>query len=417
MKRTKLYTEEEKRSIIEEYINTAESSRSLGERYGINGSTIRIWAKQLNHCIIMSKKPSERAQTAAGASKNESDLLLEIKRLKKALEYSQLETEFYKEVIKVAEQDLGHSIKKKVQHRAIMNLIKDKPRRLGRLSMIAGLSRQAVYQFKNERIKVEYCEELICQKVLELRSVHKKVGLRKMLPSLLLFTQSIGIKLGRDHLYKILNNNNLLVYKTRSNKPITTMSKHRYKLYPNILKDLFPNGPNQVWVSDITYVGHKNRFYYLSLITDMYSRKILGYSFDTDLKASGAVCALHMALKSTGGKDLSCLIHHSDRGVQYCCNEYIALLKNNRIRISMTEKGDPLENPIAERVNGIIKGEYDLEKINKLSKLKSDLTSAIFHYNNYRPHSSINDLNPSQAHTMSGHIDRLWRSKRYHPAQ
>src|SRR5207253_6265873 len=125
----------------------------------------------------------------------------------------------------------------------------------------------------------------------------------------------------------------------------------RYRRFANIVRDFIPTGPNQLWVSDITYIHLQNGFAYLSLITDAYSRKIVGYCLLDTLAAAGPLMALKMALLNN--PEISDLIHHSDRGVQYCCDEYIHLLKKYGIKISMTESGDPLENALAERVNGI----------------------------------------------------------------
>ena len=219
--------------------------------------------------------------------------------------------------------------------------------------------------------------------------------------------------MGRDHLFNLLASRGLLVRKRSRRKTITTLSRHRYKKYPNLIKGFIPVAPNQLWVSDITYLPVAKGYAYLSLITDAYSRKIVGYCLRKDLQAQGPLSALQMALSQT--PDTSFLIHHSDRGTQYCCYEYEALLAHpdNRIKISMTENGDPLENAIAERVNGIIKGELLQEHYPDYETAAMDVKTAIGTYNYLRPHSSIDYLKPFEAHQTSGALQRKW--KNYYP--
>ena len=157
--------------------------------------------------------------------------------------------------------------------------------------------------------------------------------------------------------FSLLLDRGLLITKRKRRGCVTTFSRHRFIKYPNLIRDFIAIAPNQLWVSDITYIHLKDGFAYLSLITDAYSRKIVGFYLCRDLSAQGSLKALKMAL--TNNPDRIGLIHHSDRGVQYCCNEYVKMLSaKNKIKISMTENGDPLENAIAERVNGILKQEW-----------------------------------------------------------
>lgn len=173
--------------------------------------------------------------------------------------------------------------------------------------------------------------------------------------------QEHQLEVGRDSLFKLLFNYDLLVRKKKRSKPVTIHSFHRYKKYKNLIKELMTVSSNQLWVSDITYITLKNGFAYLSLITDAYSRKIVGYYLSKTLEAAESIKALKMALQNNPLQENP--IHHSDRGVQYCCNDYITILKNKNIKISMTEHGDPLENAIAQRVNGILKDELLQEHI------------------------------------------------------
>lgn len=218
-----------------------------------------------------------------------------------------------------------------------------------------------------------------------------------------------GIKMGRDALFSLLASEHLLVH-PRKRKYITTNSKHWYKKYPNLIKDIIPERPNQIWVSDITYIKTKNEFLYLFLITDAYSKKILGYRLAKNLDSIHAVNSLQDALIKTC-QPVSGLIHHSDRGIQYCSKEYTDLLKGNDILISMTENGDPLENPIAERVNGILKDEYLFNKLNNYNYLDyRQVGNAINKYNTLRPHLSCEMLTPEEAHKSQGQLRKMWKN-------
>lgn len=219
----------------------------------------------------------------------------------------------------------------------------------------------------------------------------------------------MGIKVGRDALFDLLASEHLLV-QPRKRKHITTNSKHWYRKYPNLIKDIVTDRPNQIWVSDITYIKTKDEFLYLFLITDAYSRKILGYRLAKNLDSIHAVNSLQDAIKNTC-QPISGLIHHSDRGIQYCSKEYTDLLRENAMQISMTEKGDPLENPIAERINGILKDEYLNDNPNNHSSLNArQVSCAIKKYNTLRPHLSCQMLTPEEAHKSHGLLRKMWKN-------
>lgn len=249
--------------------------------------------------------------------------------------------------------------------------------------------------------------------VLRHRAMQKRIGTRKLFHELEPFLCSHGIKMGRDALFTLLSERNLLVRKHKRRGPATTLSRHRYKKYPNLVKEFVPTAPNQLWVSDITYIRVAEKFAYLSLVTDAYSRKIVGYCLNESLSAQGPLSALKMALAAN--KSRQGLIHHSDRGVQYCCDDYITELQKGRnpITVSMTEKGDPLENAIAERVNGILKAELLQEYYPDYRSAAEEVLTAVSTYNHLRPHSSIGYLKPIEAHQLSGHLPRKW--KNYYP--
>ncbi len=215
-------------------------------------------------------------------------------------------------------------------------------------------------------------------------------------------------QIGRDSMFTLLAEYGLLLTKAKRRGCVTTLSRHRFKKYPNIIKNMIPLAPNQLWVADITYIHLISGFAYLSLITDAYSRKIVGFYLSKDLTVKGPLEALKMALSHT--KCTKNLIHHSDRGVQYCCDEYITLLENNGVKLSMTEKGDPLENAIAERVNGILKTELLEEVYINFETAQHAVAVACSTYNHLRPHNSINNLKPFEAHQIEGSIPRLWKN-------
>lgn len=222
------------------------------------------------------------------------------------------------------------------------------------------------------------------------------------------FLDAHNFQIGRDAFFDLLAEHGLLVRKRKRRGCITTLSRHRFKKYPNIIRGFIPTCPNQLWVSDITYIHMKNGFVYLSLITDAYSRKIVGFCLSETLAAKGPLKALKMALEEN--KNIQGLKHHSDRGVQYCCDEYVKQLLDKAIKISMTENGDPLENAIAERVNGILKTELLEEAYQNYSDAQWAVAKAVSTYNHLRPHGSIDNLKPVQAHQMCGQIPKRWKS-------
>lgn len=280
-----------------------------------------------------------------------------------------------------------------------------------------GLTRQAYYQSKNRVEKDLIEQEILLDKIGDIRKDHKRLGGRKLFFKLETFMHEHNIKMGRDAFFDLLRDNKLLI-KQRKRHHVTTNSNHWMKKYPNLIKDIEPLGPNHVWVSDITYWKTKGGHYYISFITDAYSRKIVGYHVADTMEAIESATALKMAIK-TLKISAEGLIHHSDRGSQYCSSMYVNMLKKEGIKISMTENGDPLENAIAERMNGIIKGEYLFDYLIKtLLNAKEVLKSVVKLYNEDRPHSSIGNAMPSQVHNNDTDIEikRLWKNY-YKPSQ
>lgn len=285
---------------------------------------------------------------------------------------------------------------------------------LNKICLWFGISRQAYYQSLHDTTVSCIKEELIVKYVRGIKKDHSKMGARKIYELTQPFLAQNKIKMGRDGLFKILKNNKLLV-RYRKSQIKTTNSNHRFKKYPNLIRNLVAKRPNEIWVSDITYwkIGHKKHLY-ISLITDAFSRKIVGYHLSESIETIEVIKALRMALSAfKGAESHSKLTHHSDRGIQYCSNEYVKLLQDNLVAISMTENGDPLENAIAERVNGIIKNEYlDGYDIDYFETAKTLLDHAIRLYNEERPHLSLNNKTPSLIHSEKSNskIKRLWKN-------
>ena len=245
--------------------------------------------------------------------------------------------------------------------------------------------------------------------VNKIRSDHPRIGGRKIYHLIKSDLEQQRIKMGRDALFNLLASEHMLIRK-RKRRHITTNSRHWYKKYPNLINGFAPNGPNQLWVSDITYIKTRHDYLYLFLITDAYSKKILGYRLSRDLGSRHAVKALQDAVVHVHKPNLK-LIHHSDRGLQYCCKEYVNLLQDYSIKISMTENGDPLENPIAERINGILKQEYlNNELKNGINITEKLIQRVVDNYNTKRPHLSCDMMTPEQAHVKSGVIKKRWKN-------
>ena len=281
------------------------------------------------------------------------------------------------------------------------------------------VSRQACYQHE-WRLAAEVFEHgVILDEIKSIRERHNRIGVRKLQVMLASFMQDNGIKMGRDALFSLLSSHGMLV-RNRKRHIRTTQSFHWLKKHPNLIIDFIPSQPNQLWVCDITYWKTTQSDFYISLITDAFSRKIAGYHLSLSLHAEETIKALKMALSGMkrvkGSNGFEQLIHHSDRGVQYCSSSYTNLLRRNNISISMTQSGDPLENAIAERVNGIIKDEYLLNyQCDTVEDARKQLERAVWLYNNERPHTSIGNLTPEYVNNQYNEIPkdsikRLWKT-------
>lgn len=273
-----------------------------------------------------------------------------------------------------------------------------------------GFSRQAYYQHGTRQLTGEEREQQVLSLVQGIRAEHPRLGGRKLHHLLQDQLRQRGIKMGRDALFDLLAAHNLLV-RRRKRKVTTTFSRHRFRKYPNLVRGLVLLRPNQVWVADITYWYTEGGCFYLSLLTDAYSRRIMGFAVAATLETVYCRCALEMALHQIPKRTGRTLIHYSDRGIQYCSQEYLAPLQAWGVQVSMTEQSDPLENPVAERVNGILKHEYlSHQPVRSLTEAQQVLEKAVFLYNYKRPHMSCDMLSPNQAHASHGPLERRWKN-------
>ena len=281
---------------------------------------------------------------------------------------------------------------------------------LSTLCGLFGKSRQGWYSQNWYNSKVALEEEVILKEVKEIRIKIKRIGVRKLYHMLQSTYLLHDIKMGRDKLFSLLRRENLLIQRTKRGSK-TTNSYHWLKKYPYLIENVEVIRPEQVWVSDITYIRLTSGFAYLSFITDAYSRKIMGYCLHPTLEAEGCLKALRQALTGRLYPNAK-LIHHSDRGVQYCSFLYTNELRLNNIDISMTLNGTPYENALAESINSTAKVDFDLKQtFNSYEEALSCVNQMVTNYNGLRPHGSIDYLTPNEAHLRSGKLKNRWKKK------
>lgn len=266
---------------------------------------------------------------------------------------------------------------------------------LAKACYLFGFTRQALYQYEKRQAKRYATLASVKVMVFDIRKELPKLGGKKLYSLLKPRLQKAGIKLGRDGLFSYLRQHNLLI-KPRKRYTKTTNSKHWLKKYPNLLKEKEIKQAEEVFVSDITYVESDEGVHYLSLVTDAGSRKIMGHKLSHDMKAENVVKALELAIKNRVTKKP--LIHHSDRGLQYCSAVYQTVLKNNQITASMTDGYDCYQNALAERINGILKQEFLIYRCKTFEELEQLIDESIDAYNRLRPHLSLGMKTPEAVH-------------------
>jgi putative transposase len=255
------------------------------------------------------------------------------------------------------------------------------------------MKRDAYYKYQVRQQQRKNLVSKVLEKVHEERIDQSRVGTRKLYEALRPSFETMQVKIGRDALFGILRDHNMLVRKKKAYCK-TTNSYHHFHKYTNLIKEIEVSHPNQVWVSDITYIRTVKGFCYLALITDLYSRKIVGYDISDSLELAGCLRALKLALRHA--RPAAGLIHHSDRGVQYCIHQYVNELKKRKIKISMTEENHCYENAVAERVNGILKDEFYLDQcFFSTSHACKAAKNAIEIYNSKRLHLSLGYKTPN----------------------
>jgi transposase InsO family protein len=259
-----------------------------------------------------------------------------------------------------------------------------------------GMSRQNYYACERRRQRRVVDRDLVIELVNKERKVQPMIGTRKLMHMLGSEFEESGLKMGRDRMFDILREEDMLVTYRRTNVR-TTNSRHSLPVFMNLIKDREATMPNQIWVSDLTYIRTDEGFMFAALITDIVSRKIVGYHISDSLESKGCLAALGMALKQLPSNRFP--IHHSDRGCQYCCHEYVGQLMSRGLSVSMTEQNHCYENGLAERVNGILKTEYGLGSVYRTKEQsKRAFTQAVMVYNHRRPHLSLNYKTPSEVH-------------------
>ena len=272
-----------------------------------------------------------------------------------------------------------------------------------------GYSKQAYYKSKTNQQKKICYHAIAKQKVLVVRQQLPRLGTRKLYYMLVEEFKREHIAVGRDKLFSILRAEQLLIAKKKRYTK-TTDSKHWMHKYPNLVKGIQPEKPEQIWVADITWLYTSNGYCYLHLITDAYSKKIMGYEVSVNLAASSTIKALEMAIRKRNYT--TPLIHHSDRGLQYCSAGYVKQLTNNHIQVSMTQDGSPYDNAIAERVNGILKDEFGLDdEFDTIEQASREVNQSIKLYNKLRPHLSNGLLTPNQMHNQNKLKPKAWHKK------
>ena len=257
-----------------------------------------------------------------------------------------------------------------------------------------GITRQGYHQARQREKADREREEEALKHVNRERCEQPRIGTRKLHFK---YTKILrGLRIGRDKLFALLRRCGLLVPQRRRSMGMTHWW-HSLRVYENLIRDFVPKNPNELWVSDMTYVPVGDGFAYASIVTDAFSRKIVGYDLSRTMEAEGPLRALRMALKQN--RSTKGLIHHSDRGIQYCCQAYVRTLKEHGCRISMTGGGNPYENALAERVNGTLKNEYLLSYgFNSFDQAKTALTQAVRLYNERRPHLALAYDTPAEVH-------------------
>ncbi|WP_156117527.1 IS3 family transposase [Collimonas arenae] len=371
-------------------------------RYGIQGrSTVLVWLRKYGHQDWSGQSSRKTVEFAMG---NEVKKVLtpeqRIKELEAQLKAANEKAQLFEAMIDVLKKDYGVRIKKAFGQVLSQRLVEGLS--VSKACEYVGISRQAYYKRHQSQQQKDEREGKIITLVKQVRLRQPRLGTRKLQHILSPPLGEIGVKLGRDGLFNVLRRARLLVVPRRAYHK-TTNSHHRFRRHPNLLKDgpskIVPTQAEQVWVADITYLPTAQRFAYLSLITDAYSRKIVGYHVHDSLQTEQVSQALKMALRERQSRQQ--LAHHSDRGMQYCSTYYQKIHARHGITCSMTDGYDCYQNALAERVNGILKGEFLLQRPANLQQAALMVKQSVRIYNAERPHLSLQYKTPDEIHRAS----------------
>ncbi|MFA8342961.1 MAG: IS3 family transposase [Rhodothermaceae bacterium] len=392
------YSASFKLQVVQEYERGFCTKDYLMHKYKIGGhSTVLRWLRKYGKLHYPKSLATGRPMKDPEKQR--------IKELEAQLKQAQQKILVYEKVFEIAKREDGIDLIKNTETKLSKNWQPKKEISVELCCRHLGYSKQAYYKKEKNSTTKFIKENLVIERVLEIRKELPRVGTRK-----LHYMLGSQISMGRDKLFQILRENDLLVKKVRKYVK-TTNSKHWMKTYQDLSKDIIINRAEKLWVSDITYLSTKQESLYLHLVTDAYSKKIMGYNLSKDLRAESTLSALTMALKNRQYSDKQ-LTHHSDRGLQYCSKIYVNKLLKNNCNISMTQSGCPYDNAIAERVNGILKDEFLCDtKFLNFDVAKKHIKQAIENYNSRRPHLSCYMLTPIKMHLQNSIKPKIWYKK------
>ena len=395
------YSEAFKMTVVRELEENDLPYLALQRKYGVSSGSVQRWAGKYGNGsrgkVIRVHKPEEMDEN--------KKLKERVKRLERLLADANIDLSLERAYTRIACERAGikdvEAFKKKSRWPAGHEAVEKEPKRFGvnvrSVCKRLGMSRQNYYEGRRQRQGRAVDSQLVVELVKAERAVQPRLGTRKLRVLLKPELAKAGVKVGRDRFFKVLREAGLLVEPLPREYVRTTNSYHCLPVFRNKIKELEVSRPNQVWVGDLTYVRTEEDFLYLALLTDKYSRKIVGYHCGDTLEAVGCVKALEMALESlpAGAKP----IHHSDQGTQYCCHEYVNRLTARKLEVSMTESNHCAENALAERMNGILKSEYGLARLFKDKRTaRLAVAQAVELYNRRRPHTALNYQVPERVH-------------------
>ena len=374
-----VFSEEEREQVVRAYLNSGDTIGETAKRYGVGERSLYHWLKKhrqgvrrVEKALFLQEKKQEQKPAEMKPQTPEEELVYLRKELDKAhQELTEAKRAFACELF--------------------------------------GKTKQAYYKNKTDGEGRLRREELIIDTVKQVREIAPGTGARKLWLIIKHIHRNEQTP-GRDRFFGMLDARGLQLPRPKPRR--TTNSNHRFRKHKNLIRGFVPQAANQLWSADITYIDTETGVCYLHVITDCYSHEILGWCIADTLEAKYTLEALQMAVRNCGQSDLTGLIHHSDRGCQYCCNEYTAYLNSLGARISMTEDYKPTDNAVAERINGIIKSEllYPAKRPKNRMEASRAIEGFIHYYNSLRPHMSIGNQTPDVARQQTGPQQRLWKN-------